>query len=361
MTATPDQSDTAEPRGDGRLPQHPADAARTLTAAHRLLALDTAEAEYRISGLLAAVRWSPHRWQSVLNGTRDASPAIRRLVHEADGLPRPAPAPRRPQPPIPPTHHGTFSWRHVPQLLPAQWIRQHFDVPADLHHVLRRAVPLRLVQMTAGGSQKLAASSLDLPWATAGWLLFDARRRLATAGATDEAQAGLRRLAAHLDHDPNPVDYHYRREALARWTLPQTDWNRLAEHLPERTSRRFDDAVRRDIATVLIWADVTQGHPHRAPAVQRARAASHPARSPLQTALSELLSQRRAGRAWDLRPIADALDAYARDLGDAIHLLQSNARLGCGRFRGLVLPGGDEFVDRSGLRRPATSPPSRPP
>ncbi|MGY0459620.1 hypothetical protein ACW14Y_05105 [Kitasatospora sp. cg17-2] len=63
--------------------------------------------------------------------------------------------------------------------------------------------------------------------------------------------------------------------------MPETDWHRLRERLPQRTGRRFDDAVRRDTAAVLIWTDITQ---------------ALPSRSPLLISVAETRSQRRRSR-----------------------------------------------------------------
>ncbi|MET9615419.1 hypothetical protein [Kitasatospora indigofera] len=172
--------------------------------------------------------------------------------------------------------------------------------------------------MIAGGSLQASGTRLGLPYGTAASATFNLRHRLAAAGALRELQVGLQRLADHLDAVPHLVDYHRRRHALATWSLPQADWHRLSEHLPERTSRRFNDDVRRNTAAVLIWMEVTQGQSHQAPLVHQARAAAHPARSPLLVSIAETGSQRRNDRAWDLRPIAADLDAYALNLAAKI-------------------------------------------
>ncbi|MEU3558635.1 TniQ family protein [Kitasatospora sp. NPDC006786] len=304
-------------RGDCRLPQDPGDAAKVLTTAHQLLAADAAQAETMIRELLTAARWSPHRWQAVLNSNHNSSPTLSRLIREADSLPRPQPKPRKPQPPIPPSHHGAFTWHHIPQYLPEEWLH-YFDAPAGAHEALRRAVPVHLVKMIAGGSVQDCAERLGVPFGTAAWAMGNARRRLADADALDALEAGLQKLADHLDAQTCLVDYHRRRQALDTWSLSEADWRRLSENLPERTGRRFDDAVRRDTAAVLIWTDITQSHSHQAYVVHRARAAALPARSPLLQSLTETRYQRRCGRAWELRPIAEQLDAYARDLATAI-------------------------------------------
>ncbi|MER6364483.1 hypothetical protein [Kitasatospora sp. NPDC001527] len=258
-------------------------------------------------------------WENFPQGdhVREAVRLLSRLIREADSLPRPRPKPRKPQPPIPPSHHGAFTWHHIPQYLPEEWLH-YFDAPAGTHEALRRAVPVHLVKMIAGGSVQDCAERLGVPFGTAAWAMGNARRRLADADALDALEAGLQKLADHLDAQTCLVDYHRRRQALVTWSLSEADWRRLSENLPERTGRRFDDAVRRDTAAVLIWTDITQSHSHQAYVVHRARAAALPARSPLLQSLTETRYQRRCGRAWELRPIAEQLDAYARDLATAI-------------------------------------------
>lgn len=301
-----------------RLPQVPTDAARVLSQAHHLLALDGDHGERAIDELLASVRWSPSRWSAVLNCARDSSSTLQRLIRRADALPRPVPPPRRMPIPIRdrtilPSHHVTFTSRHIPQHLPAAWLEQHFDVPSHTHQALRHAVPIYLVQMIAGGTQRQCAERLDLTWTTAQSLLHEAHRRVTTARVTDKVTAGLRQLADHLDRASQHVDYHHRRHTLASWELPDADWQHLAAPLPPPTSRRFDSSLYRDSAAVLIWTQVTQSHPRRAPIVQRSQATSG-RRSPLQVLLAETLYRQRTDQPRYLRPIESSLASYARAL-----------------------------------------------
>ncbi|MFD4018492.1 TniQ family protein [Streptomyces sindenensis] len=285
-TAPGTTADGPRSRGENRLPHDPAAAARVLTGAHELLALDHEHAEAKIRQLLTTVRWDANRWHTVLTSTRHASPALRRLANEVDTLTRPA---RRYSGPtaahgwkIPPMAPASLGWQHIPQFLPETWLQQHFDVPAHTYQALRHALPIQLVQMAAGGSQQLSAHRLGVTWQSAMASLYKARRDAADAGVTNAVTVGLQRLASHLDAAPELVDYHHRRQALSTWTLPPDDWERMSADLAPGTSRRFDAAVRHGTATALIWMSITQGHHRRSPVMQRARAQHPGTRSPLQ-------------------------------------------------------------------------------
>ncbi|WP_406486588.1 hypothetical protein [Streptomyces sp. NBC_01563] len=89
------------------------------------------------------------------------------------------------------------------------------------------------------------------------------------AGLTGEVTAGLQRLADHLDTAPGLTDYR-RRRALTSWTLPHNDWKHLSAGLPAQTSRRFAESTRHNVATALIWMEITQGHHRHAPVMQQA-------------------------------------------------------------------------------------------
>lgn len=111
-------------------------------------------------------------------------------------------------------HASFLTCQHIPQFLPEPWLQQHFDVPAHLHPILRHALPIHLVQMLSGGTQRLSAHRLDLTWNTAMALLHKARRQAAEAGVTNVVIAGLKHLTDHLDAAPGLIDYHHRRQAL---------------------------------------------------------------------------------------------------------------------------------------------------
>ncbi|WP_158702113.1 hypothetical protein [Kitasatospora sp. MMS16-BH015] len=232
---------TTRRRDDHHLPHQPADAAQVLTAAHLLLALDTGPAEQKISGLLSETCRDQNRWKALAR-THDVSPSMRNLIHQADARHQlrlrtynRASTVRNVD--IPPISPRAFTWRNVPQMLPETWLRQHFDVPCATWPALRQALPIHLIQMITGATQQHSAELLGLPRSTGDSLLFEARRRVTAIGAADEVRAGLRRLADHLNRQPDPVDYHRRRRALATWTLPQGRWDARAR-LPALRRRR---------------------------------------------------------------------------------------------------------------------------
>jgi TniQ len=65
----------------------------------------------------------------------------------------------------PPPRPVTFRPRHIPQHLPTTWHDAYFANFAEIdQRWLRRAVPVLLVQICAGGSIRRAGPLLDLPW-----------------------------------------------------------------------------------------------------------------------------------------------------------------------------------------------------
>jgi hypothetical protein len=97
-----------------------------------------------------------------------------------------------------------------------------------------------------------------------------------------EFEAALHSLADELDAAPDLVDYQQRREALRNWCIDPDAWQQLLEQLPapRRRSRplEFGDK-RRQTASMIVWARITQGehvfapHPIRdqqPPDIQRA-------------------------------------------------------------------------------------------
>jgi len=131
------------------------------------------------------------------------------------------------------------------------------------------------VQLTQGGSQQTAARRLGLPPgrypAAAGFHV----QRWARDGANPaRLHAALHTLAAELDATPasDLIDYGRRRDALTAWSLPADDWHELAtdlsgrQHARARVSTSWGERKRR-VASVLVWARVTQGEYLFAPLV----------------------------------------------------------------------------------------------
>jgi hypothetical protein len=93
--------------------------------------------------------------------------------------------------------------------------------------------------------------------------------------------AALRALAAELDATPagDLIDYDRRRDALHAWSFPADEWHDLVVDLRRRQDARAQLNTswgdrKRQVASVLVWARVTQGEHRFAPLVLQDRQVS---------------------------------------------------------------------------------------
>jgi len=200
-----------------------------------------------------------------------------------------------------------FAPRHVPQFLPMHFYTHHL---ADLHGIsaklLRRAACFKLFELAAGSTWIDAAEFFQIPITTArSTLAFVRRWTTPNLAIFEKAVASI---AAELETSTVLVDYHTRRRALTGWSIPAADWQGLVASLtatprPGRPAV-YDDRKQR-IASVITWAQVTQGEHLFAPLVM-AEKRDH-GRSDLRRAVTAILHRSNPKNA-DLRA---ALAAYA--------------------------------------------------
>lgn len=78
----------------------------------------------------------------------------------------------------------------------------------------------------------------------------------------EEFEAGVERIATELDSNPHRVNYARRRWAMATWRMPTPDWPELCHGIPKlgRLARQEPH-----LATVLVWAEVTQSEHRNCP------------------------------------------------------------------------------------------------
>lgn len=183
--------------------------------------------------------------------------------------------------PVYPTGYGPA---HVPQFLLDDWYRRYLGGMDGINQaLLRRAAALYLCQLAVGGSLADAAKLLGLPnqdraHTAAKFVQRWARTR--TDGR--EFENKLHDLAEHLGQVPDLVDYGKRRRAMTNWCIGPEDWARIRSQLgpfhPYASGIQLGDR-RRQTASMIVWARVTQGehvfapHPIRdlqAPDVQAA-------------------------------------------------------------------------------------------
>jgi TniQ len=270
-------------------PLDPIPCAALLAIADRLLNCETPNALSRhLRDLLPYDTPSPGRagWSRDFLETRpDCSEGLRQAVapvlqtYVRDHPPRPLRAPIR---------KTRFGPQHIAQFLQDDWYERrfaHFDGISPMH--LRRTAAIHLCQIAAGGSIKKAASLIGIPSTRKGLERAQASARCLHCWARKredpkEFEAALHSLADELDAAPDLVDYQQRREALRNWCIDPDTWQQLLEQLPapRRRNRPLElGDKRRQTASMIVWARITQGehvfapHPIRdqqPPDIQRA-------------------------------------------------------------------------------------------
>ncbi|MFJ1859953.1 TniQ family protein [Streptomyces anulatus] len=217
-----------------------------------------------------------------------------------------------------PSRHSQFEVRHVPALLPQAWLCAHFD--GLLHHWtghsdwdvrhLRRVASLKLAEMSGGGTWPQCAQALRIPWNTAQHSLKTLKEKLAPYHLWPTLGQSVENLARHLDCGTQRTDYQHRRATLLRWRLPDAHWRELNDgfdQFQEGTTSPSNNA-----ATVLIWAEVTQGDHLHSPLLGSLREAGHSTRQ-LVASINQLRTP--ANRKGTKRELLNRIEAYACRLG----------------------------------------------
>lgn len=171
----------------------------------------------------------------------------------------------------------TFRAAHVPQRLDGDAHRRHFTAFEDLEpggrhdaaHRLRRCAAVALVEMSHRVSQHEALALLGVP-SHCGYASNLARldAALARTGRAPEFRRALQAAAQEIEDDPDRTDHGARRDALATWTIPQQDWDRLVSALRslQYQGRRADWGEQRRLCTsAALWEHMTGGEAAAAP------------------------------------------------------------------------------------------------
>jgi hypothetical protein len=236
------------------------------------------------------------------------------------------PRPRRSKAPIrvrcPPRKRFRFGSRHVPQQ-PAVWVEQHFPGQLGLgSEVLCRITAVSLAAMAEDSGLAAAAETLGIrvAWQRSG------RRELRALRSRPAESAvfmdGLAVIADELDARQNLIDYQRRRDALANWSIPDSDWRHLVVVLRSRQRRdAFQDAADcgddlQRTASLLVWREVTCGDLAVAPGIS----ADPVSRRQRENRAREVLQRVQADcGSWTLyRDLVDYLHIYATFLAAAI-------------------------------------------
>ncbi len=154
---------------------------------------------------------------------------------------------------------------HIPGHLQDDWYHEHFRHIGGNTRLLRRAAALRLVQISAGGSLADAAAFLGI----------DHRYLKASSGsaafADDPAdfRLAVHALARQLSATPGLINYKHRRDALRHWCIDPAAWQDIISQLPP-TKGPFQPELsdcKRQFASEVIWARITQGEHLLAPRI----------------------------------------------------------------------------------------------
>lgn len=289
--------------------------------ADHILALQDPEAiGQRLQPLIACVLDRPTWARHLRAAAMTCSEGLRQAIEPQ--LPRSRPAGRRPTIISKPVGAHRFGPQHIPQFLPTAWHDHHFRGLTGIHpRFLRRFVPIRLVQMAQGGSRQAAAEQLGLSLGMAISAGFLVQRWAKGHALQDRLHAGLEALALELDTASVLVDYSRRRDALKTWSIPETDWQELADEVgrdqtPAGRAHTDWGARKRLVASVLVWTRVTQGEHLIAPLVV---ADNHAPGRPHNLArhVQHLWAIRGTTRPHNDRHwvrLADVLDTYAGEL-----------------------------------------------
>lgn len=304
-----------------RPPIQPAACGSLLATADQLLDLDDPRAARQHLDPLIAHAATQQPWvRHLLRTEPHCSDGLREAIKPWITALRPADRPGRRRG----TRHGPlrdcrFGPHHIPQFLPADWYARHFHHLTGIDPlVLRRFVPAKLVQMTAGGSLSAAAEYLGLSPSS-----NNIRPRSTDNTNSANWHPALEALADELDAATDLVDYAQRRHALSNWLFPLDDWLELAADFRRRQTWQGRASTRwgqrkRTVASVLVWAQVTQSEHRLAPLIVAERASSP--RSQLAGLVARVRYQSRCpglyGDHWVV--LTEVLNAYADRLATRI-------------------------------------------
>lgn len=126
---------------------------------------------------------------------------------------------------------------------------------------------MHLCQLATGGSVTAAARRIGFPDTPQGLerARNSAKRLHRWARTLDDPKQfdiALHTLVDELDAAPHLVDYQHRRQALHGWCLDPDTWQQLIEQLPPTWPHGIQPQLgdrKRQTASVIVWARITQG------------------------------------------------------------------------------------------------------
>jgi hypothetical protein len=274
LVPAPDDTGRARPvrRGSWGAPGPAAQCGALILAADSVISgSDPAAFRDQVQELArAAARSHPVAFQ--LTRAQDLSPGYRRAIApRGHGLRHAAARPLI----LPPSRECLFTIEEIPPHLPRKWYDDHLAVLARripepnawTPRHLRRLVPVKLAEMTAGGTWKQCAEQLGIPAGAATRSIEILRRQIGSTGLWEEFDDIVEQIASTLDHDRSRVNYASRRRTLRHWQIPAAHWTAICTGV-YRAGPRIgpqDPAI----GTVLAWEAVTQAEHLHSPLLTR--------------------------------------------------------------------------------------------
>lgn len=178
---------------------------------------------------------------------------------------------------LPPSRECQFTAEEIPPHLPLKWYDDHLAdfagrIPNQTSWTsrhLRRVTPIKLAEMTAGGTWRQCADSLGIPVTAAGTSFVVLRRQIASTGLWEEFEGIVEEIARGLDRAGSRTNYASRRRALEHWQIPAGHWKAMCSDVYQAGPhiRPQDPAI----GTVLIWTRVTEAEHLHSPALTSMR------------------------------------------------------------------------------------------
>lgn len=148
---------------------------------------------------------------------------------------------------------------YIPAHLEKDWYEHHLSNFTGMQpKLLRRTAAVRLVQWVNGGSMGESAAYLGIPSRGAKFYTGAAASR----ADPFEFHKALEGIVEEISSMSSPVDYLRRREILQGWALDHDAWENIINQLAPTPSSWHPPALddrKRQVASVFIWVQVTQG------------------------------------------------------------------------------------------------------
>lgn len=321
---TPAPDSTGRPRRARRdasiwgPPGPPAQCGALILAADAVISGDPAGLRDQVQSL-ARVAARSHRREYWAVRTMDLSPGYRRAIApRGHGFRHVAVRPRL----LPPSRECLFTIEEIPPHLPRKWYHDHLadfaaripDPSTWTPRHLRRLVPLKLAEMTAGGTWRQCAEQLGIPAGAATRSVDVLRRQIGNTTRWEEFDDIVEQIARNLDQHGPRVNYASRRRTLEHWQIPAAHWQAICTNVYQAGPHigPQDPAI----GTVLAWESVTQAEHLHSPLLTRMRREGTSRRLNDKIALFRTPAARKGSRLMILNRIEKYAALLARQCDD---------------------------------------------